>query len=120
MYLLTEADPALHCSLLRIYFAESASEENEEGGQRKINKKSKYFRNREYSGEEMLMNLYLTYIESINNKNELFESSMNPLYLLIEAKFICFFMPVFRKFSQIVFKCIKLEFDGPAEFYKAC
>ena len=56
----------------------------------------------------MLLNLYLSYIESIPNKTQLFEISRNPLYLLIEYQFILLFMPVFRKFSQIVIKCCKI------------
>ena len=118
-YLLTEADTKILCSLLRIYFAESSSEESgeEAGPRRRRDTRSKYFQKREYSGDDMLLNLWWIYIDSIRNKSELFEVSKNPLYLLLEAKFICFFMPTFRSFSRVVIKCCKLEFDDSLHFY---
>ena len=72
--MLTETETSIICSLLRIYFTEmNMSEESYEempAASKKNHKIMKYFRNnKENSAKDMLFNLYLTYIESISNKN---------------------------------------------------
>lgn len=68
----------------------------------------------------MLVNLNWVYVSSIANKNELFDMPKNPLFKLIQSYLLCFFMPVFRSFSEVVGKCCKYDFANNVQFYKVC
>ena len=116
IYMLTEAHSSLHFALHRIYFCQNRLMRSSE---RKTSKHIlKYFQNIKQNGKVMMYNICKYYIDSIGSKNELFEETKNPLYKFISTYFICFCMPIFRNFSQIVVKCCKVDYDSMFHFYQ--
>lgn len=113
VFLLEEASESVYFSLLRIYLGQSHHDENEK------KKSFKYYSGLNYTGEQMLLNMNWFYIESIANKNELFETPKNPLFKLIQSYLLNCFMPVFRSFHEVVSKCCKYDAKG-LEFYSKC
>ena len=67
----------------------------------------------------MVYNISKYYVDSIGNTAELFEETKNPLYRFITSYFVCFAMPTFRSFIQIINKCCKIDYNDAIDFYRS-
>ena len=105
VFMLTDASIEVYYALNRVLFV-GKKYTTVSGGitGHSVGQEKKHFKGLMFTAGDMIYNLNKIYVESFSsaNRKEIFEETKNPLFILSKTYLQCFFLPVFRRFSQLI------------------